>query len=173
MRQVGKMAGLVTVFIFFMVVGSYGQSLGDVARQQRQKQQAKNPDHPPKVITNEDLPDSAEPSSSESSDNAEHETSSPHPASSGSKSAEQWKAQIQGQKSSIASLQSQIESLKSSIRFAGPNCVANCVQYNERQIKKQDEVERMQKQLDEEKKKLDEMQDSARKDGFGNSVYDP
>ena len=31
----------------------------------------------------------------------------------------------------------------------------------------------MQKQLEEEKKKLDDMQESARKEGFGNSVYDP
>ncbi len=173
MRKAGKKAVLMTGFIFLMVAGSYGQSLGDVAREQRQKQAAKAANHPPKVITNEDIPESPEASSNEPSDNAEHETSSSHPASSGSKSAEQWQAQIQGQKSSIASLQNQIEKLNSSIHFAGPNCVANCVQYNERQVKKQDEVQRMQKQLEEEKKKLEDMQDSARKEGFGNSVYDP
>lgn len=172
MRQAGKMAFLITTFIFLVVAGSYGQSLGDVARQQRQKQQAKTTHTPAKVITNEDIPASTDSPSSESSDNAEHETSSSQPASSGSHSAEQWKARIQGQKSSIASLQGQIDKLNSSVHFAGPNCV-NCVQYNERQVKKQDEVQRMQKQLEEEKKKLEDMQESARKDGFGNSVYDP
>jgi uncharacterized coiled-coil protein SlyX len=47
------------------------------------------------------------------------------------------------------------------------------VQYNQRQVQKQDEVQRMQKQLDEQKKKLEEMQESARKAGLGSSVYEP
>jgi len=66
-----------------------------------------------------------------------------------------------------------MERLNSSVRFAPGNCVRGCVQYNERQIQKQDTVQTMQLQLDEQKRKLEQMQDAARKEGFGNSVYEP
>jgi len=87
--------------------------------------------------------------------------------------AEEVRSQIQAQKSSIADLKQQIDSIGSSIHYAGGNCVANCVQWNEHQKEKQDEVERMKAQLDEQQKHLEEMQDTARKQGFGSSVYDP
>ena len=87
--------------------------------------------------------------------------------------AEQWKSQIQSQKNQIASLQTQIDQLNESIHFAPANCVENCVSWNERQKEKQQQVERMQAQLEEQKKRLDEMQESARKQGYGSSVYDP
>ena len=172
MRQACKVVILLMGLTLLAVAGSYAQSLGDVAREQRQKQ-AKATHTPPKVITNEDIPESPDASANSSTDSPEHETSSSPHASGGSMSAEQWKARIEGQKNSIAALQEQIDKLNSSIHFAGPNCVAHCVQYNERQLKKQEEVQRMQKQLEDEKKKLDDMQDSAHKEGFGNSVYDP
>ena len=47
---------------------SYGQSLGDVAREQRQKQQAKDPKAAPKVVTNEEIPESPETSANSSDD---------------------------------------------------------------------------------------------------------
>ena len=47
------------------------------------------------------------------------------------------------------------------------------MQWNERQIKKQDDVQRMQQQLDQQKKQLENMQESARKAGLGSSVYEP
>lgn len=87
--------------------------------------------------------------------------------------AEEVRSQIQSQKSSIADLKQQIDSIGSSIHYAGGNCVANCVQWNEHQKDKQDEVERMKAQLEEQQKHLEEMQDTARKQGFGSSVYDP
>lgn len=87
--------------------------------------------------------------------------------------AEEVRSQIQAQKSSIADLKQQIDSIGGSIHYAGGNCVANCVQWNEHQKDKQDEVERMKAQLEEQEKHLEEMQDTARKQGFGSSVYDP
>ena len=157
--------------ISFAVAASHAQSLGDVAREQRQKQ-AKDAHAPRKVVTNEDIPESAEPVSTTSVSD-ERETPPAAPASNDTHAAEQWKAKLETQRGSIASLQSQIDKLNASIHFAGPNCVANCVQYNERQIHKQDEVERMQKQLEEQKHKLEDMQESARKAGLGSSVYEP
>ncbi len=87
--------------------------------------------------------------------------------------AEVWTSQISAQKIQIASLQKQIDSINRSIQFAPANCVANCVQWNERQLEKQRQAEGMQVQLEEQKKRLESMQDSARKQGYGSAVYDP
>jgi predicted RNase H-like nuclease (RuvC/YqgF family) len=87
--------------------------------------------------------------------------------------AEEYKSRIQDEKGAIEALQSQIAELSESIRFAGANCVANCEQWNEHQKRKLDQVESMKSQLEEQKKQLQEMQDSARKQGFGSSVYEP
>ncbi|MGA8491821.1 MAG: hypothetical protein WB711_15450 [Terriglobales bacterium] len=163
---------IVAGVICFAVASGYAQSLGDVAREQRQKQaQAKDAHAPRKVLTNEDLPESAEPESSTSI--TDHDNTPAPPASNDVRAGEQWKAKIEMQKNSIASLQSQIDRLNSSIHFAPGNCVRNCVLHNERQIDKQDEVQRVQKQLDEQKQKLENMQESARKAGLGSSVYEP
>lgn len=153
------------------LASSHAQSLGDVAREQRQKQ-AKDAHAERKVLTNEDLPERTEPESSTSVTD-EHEATPAAPATNDAHAGQQWKAKIEAQRNSVASLQDQIDKLNASIHFAGPNCVANCVQYNERQIHKQDEVERMQKQLEEQKKKLEDLQESARKAGLGSSVYEP
>jgi len=171
MRKAHKIVAVIGI-VLFVVAASYGQSLGDVAREQRQKQ-AKDAHATHKVVTNEDIPEQAEPVSSTSVSTDEHDTAPSPPASNDIHAGEQWKAKIEAQKSSVASLQSQIDKLNSSIHFTGANCVANCAQHNERQIQKQDEVQRMQKQLDEQKKQLEDMQESARKAGLGSSVYEP
>jgi len=158
------------LLVSLAAVLSYGQSLGDVAREQRQQQQAKKTQANPKVVTNEDLP--------EHPDAEQSVSGNPQAADSDQdfaqkKPAEQWKQEIQQQKQSVANLQAQMDRLNSSIHFAPGNCVRNCVQHNERQIQKQDEVQRMQSELDQQKKRLEDMQESARKQGYGNSVYEP
>ena len=49
----------------------------------------------------------------------------------------------------------------------------NGAQYNEQQRRRQIQLDQMEKQLEHQKKRLADMQESARKAGFGNSVYDP
>ncbi len=88
-------------------------------------------------------------------------------------SADDWKAQIQSQKNYIASTESDIKSLNESIQYAGANCVANCADWNERQKQKQDQVESLKIQLEEQRKHLEELQEGARKQGYGSSVYEP
>jgi TolA-binding protein len=171
MPQAHKIVAIAGV-VFFVVVSSYAQSLGDVAREQRQKQ-AKDTHPTRKVLTNEDLPESTEPVSSTSTSTDQHDTAPASPASNDTHAGEQWKAKIEAQKNLVASLQSQIDKLNSSIHFVEANHYYNGVQYNERQVRKQEEVQRMQKQLDEQKKQLEAMQESARKAGLGSSVYDP
>ncbi len=87
--------------------------------------------------------------------------------------AEQWKSQIQQMKNSISSMQSQINSLTASIQYAGGNCVSGCVEWNEHQKQKQDQVESMKSQLEQMQRRLEDMQDAARQQGYGSSVYDP
>jgi hypothetical protein len=180
MSQTSKfLLQLVTVIVLLAAV-SYSQdtqTLGDVARQTRQQKQVK--DAPVKnasarkVVTNDEIP--AHPSSSvEGPANKGHERvfSNP-PSGAGKVSAEQCKAQIQEQKNVVSSLQKQIDKLNSSIHFVEANLYVNGVQYNKRQAEKQQEVERAQAQLEEQKKRLEDMQESARKQGYGSSVYDP
>jgi hypothetical protein len=97
----------------------------------------------------------------------------PDPAFGGKMSPDEVKSQIQDQKSAINALQAQITELNDSIHFAGANCVANCVQWNEGQQQKQRQVEDMRSALENAKQALEQMQDYARKMGFGSSVYDP
>jgi hypothetical protein len=156
----------------FVVAGSYAQSLGDVARQQRQKQ-AKDAHAARKVVTNEEIPEHPDESSTTSTTTDDHDSAPASSASNDTHSGEEWKAKIEAQKSSVASLQNQIDKLNSSIHFVEANRYSNGVQYNEHQVKKQEEVQRMQKQLDEQKKQLEDMQESARKAGLGSSVYEP
>lgn len=84
-----------------------------------------------------------------------------------------WRSQILAQKKGIADLEQDIKTVGGSIHFAGANCVANCAEWNERQQQKQNEVDTMKAQLDEAKKQLKEMQESARKDGFASLVDTP
>ena len=148
----------------------YGQSLGDVAREERLKQAAKKGQAALKVITNEDLPEHSDSLESGASSQANRETGPSRPM--GSKSAEQWRAEIAAQRRSVEALQSQIDRLNSS-RVARTYCLRNCVQWNEHQIQRQDEVEHKQAELEEQKRKLEDMQEAARKEGYGNAVYEP
>jgi chromosome segregation ATPase len=152
-------------------------SLGDLARQQRQQKEksktASSKDaSSPKVITNEQISGHASVALIPVAASGE-KTAPPASSDSAKKSAEDWKSQIQDQKSQVAVLESQVAALSESIRFAPGNCVANCVEWNEHQKEKQQQVERMQAQLEDQKKQLEEMQDSARKQGYGSAVYDP
>ncbi|MFZ0734968.1 MAG: hypothetical protein WAM79_21810 [Candidatus Sulfotelmatobacter sp.] len=175
-------------------------SLGDLARQVRQQKQLKDPQtkdaaksaptgspaqksaakppaiQTPHVITNENIGSpaivtSAPVPQAEAKDDSED--NQPDSPAERTEAAEKWKQQIQSQKQAITSLQRQIDEIGGSIQYAGGNCVANCVEWNERQKQKQDQVESMKAQLADQQKRLEDMQESARKQGFGSTVYDP
>jgi len=181
---VGTRCKLILVFVAAVCLaagaaeGQDSPSLGDLARQQRQqKEQSKTAPgkdaKASKVITNEEIPDRTGPATSPAVGGQANQNPMPVPSNGAKQAPEQVKSQILTQKSKIATLQGQVDELNESVRFAPANCVENCVGWNERQREKQQRAERMQAQLEEEKRRLEDMQDSARKQGYGSSIYDP
>lgn len=186
-----RVFAFLTANLFFSALLAYGQdsqSLAETARQSRmQKQQKETPakDAAPRatdgqtaktsrVITNDDIPEHV--GSTQTLENSPHPyraVYSPSSTGAGKTSADQWKSRIQAQKDTIASLQREIASLSASIHFP-ENCLPRtCAQRNERQLEKENRVGIMNHQLDEQRRHLEELQESARKEGYGSSVYDP
>jgi predicted RNase H-like nuclease (RuvC/YqgF family) len=167
-------------FCFALVLFSHsahGQSLGDVARQQRE-QNAKNTKPAHKVITDEDMPEHpADPASPSDSDNA---SSTANPigddesnTANKEQRGEELKQAISAEKQAIAETQNQIDKANDSVHYVEANRYSNGVQYNEHQARKQEEIKRLQTQLDERKRKLSDLQEKARREGFSSTIYDP
>jgi predicted RNase H-like nuclease (RuvC/YqgF family) len=163
-----------------MSSAAYGQSLGDIARENREKQNAENASAAqPKVITNANLPKDpdanqepaeAQSEASASSAAADHRSAEQRLAE--QHAADQWKRQILAQKNKMATLQARIDQLNASIRSAGGS-VQYEGPYNRHQAQQLQRVAQIQLQLDEQKMKLDQMQEAARHAGMHTAVYDP
>lgn len=151
-------------------------SLGDLARKQRAKQQqGKNSSaKSKKVVSDEDLPargtsgDEVPPR-----DGPHAEISIPRSATDMTQYGDQLKTAILRQKAAIADLKGRIEKLNDSIHFVQANAYRNGVEYNKLQAQKQQEVERLQGQLGDQQRDLEQMQETARKAGYGGAVWDP
>jgi predicted ribosome quality control (RQC) complex YloA/Tae2 family protein len=177
MRRVFLLCSTIVCLPALLVYGQDGQSLADLARQARQQKPQK--DDPSeagrasktaKVISDEEIREHAGESEGPSTpgDKSRPPSGSTSTSKDAKTSAEQWKSKILAQKQLIRSMQNDIDKLDSSIHFS-----AKSVRWNEGQKQKQQEVERMRAQLEDQKKRLEEMQESARRQGYGNSVYDP
>src|SRR5258708_40300806 len=159
---------------------AYGQSLGDIARENREKQNAENASAAqPKVITKANLqkdpdanqePAEAQSEASASSAAADHRSAEQRLAE--QRAADQWKRQILAQKNKMATLQARIDQLNASIHSAGGS-VQYEAPYNRYQVRQMRRVAQIQTQLDEQKMKLDQMQEAARHAGMHTTVYDP
>jgi predicted RNase H-like nuclease (RuvC/YqgF family) len=153
-------------------------SLGNLARKQREKQQqTKNaPVKPKKVVTDEDLPAHAASDSADETlphDGPHAEMSIQRSANDVLQNGDQMKTAITRQKALIADLKNRIDKLNSSIQFVQANAYRNGVEYNKYQAQKQQEVDRLQGQLNEQQRDLEQMQETARKAGYGSAVWDP
>jgi hypothetical protein len=180
-RRVVRGLGLIAVVIavFALSTDSLGQSsdtpsLGDLARKQREKQQSKNSTaKPKKVVTDEDMPAHAPDADVLPSDVPHGAVSGERTASDLLQSGEQFKSAIVRQKGVIADLKAHIDKLNASIHFVEANAYRNGVEYNKVQAQKQQEVDRLQGQLNEQQRGLEQMQETARKAGYGSAVWDP
>jgi hypothetical protein len=161
----------------------YGQSLGDIARENRDKRTEEASTTPPKVITNKDLPkdpDANQPTdavsgadsaaSKTADDGAAHRSAEQRIAE--QQAADQWKRHILAQKNKMATLQARIDQLNSSIH-SEYGSVQSQGPYNRYQARQLQRVAQFQQQLDEQKRKLDQMQEAARHAGMHSAIYDP
>jgi predicted RNase H-like nuclease (RuvC/YqgF family) len=170
----------ISAIALLMSSAAYGQSLGDIARANREKQNAENTSAAqPRVITNANLPKdpdaNQEPAEAQSETNAsstaaDHRSAQQRLAE--QRAADQWKRQILAQKNKMATLQARIDQLNASIRSAGGS-VQYEGPYNRHQARQLQRVAQIQLQLDEQKMKLDQMQEAARHAGMHTVVYDP
>jgi hypothetical protein len=171
----------ILVFTLLTNLAAYGQSLGDIARENREKQNAASASVPPPVvITNKDLPRDPDADQSQSdgqpeagaipSKPANHRAAEANPAQ--QRVVQQWKKQILAQEAKIVDLQARIDQLNASIhavngsaQFEGP-----VNRYQARQLERAQEI---QLQLDGQKRKLAEIQEEARHAGMHTTTYDP
>jgi len=163
---------------------TYGQSLGDVARENREKMAADAAAAPPKVITNKDIPKDPDakqepPGAQPGADVAKGNTAADQRAArraaeqrlAEQRAADQWKRQILAQENKVATLQARIDQLNALIRSA-----YGTVQYEppyRSQARQLQRVAQMQEQLDEQKIKLEQMQEAARHADMHTAIYDP
>jgi hypothetical protein len=173
--------------LLFLTGGAgYSQSLGDVARENRDKKAAETSATPPKVITNADLPKNPDGDTGATEENNMPATPSPADAAASRKAAEQraddqraahhWKKQILAQKNTIADQQARIDKLRASLHFFDRNYDYDYygrVEDNRRQAQRMERLKQMDQQLDQQKQKLEEMQEAARHAGMHTAVYDP
>lgn len=160
-----------------MISASHAQSLGEIAKQQRErnKQQVT---HSSRVLTNEDLgngSNSGERTPAASPD--QKRKASAHAGQSdenNAPSADEFSSKIQHKKQTIAEIEDRIAKLQSTINYVqnNRNIYANAPEYNEEQKRKEQEVSRLKGVLQQQQDELQELQDRARKAGYGNAVYD-
>jgi hypothetical protein len=189
----------VVAIALLMGSAAFGQSLGDIARENREKQNAQDASTPapkPKVITNKDLPKDPDGDVAPEAaavghiaPNAPANTAANTGANNGSanraaerhyaqqraaeeRAAEQWKRQIVAQKTKMANLQARIDQVQASIRAANGEVQAEQA-FNHYQARQLQQVALMQQQLNEQRIRLDQMQDEARRAGMHTVVYDP
>ncbi len=172
------------LLLLFASVTVYSQSLGDVARENRDKKASATPTTPSKVITNADLP--KDPEGDEIS-TAGAEEASPGKAAANARSSQraaqqraaeqragaQWRKQILNQKQMIANLQERADKLKATIYFMDPNTDYDAVAFNRYQARQLERLQEVREKIELQKKKLEEMQEAARHAGMHTPVYDP
>lgn len=176
---------VIAVLLNATAFGQSGQSLGDIARANREKQQEQQTSGiKPKTITNADLPES-------STGIPEADASDPMTMVSGvsrtynnradqrmnqqlfaeEHAGNQWRERIQVQEGRVADLQARIDQTNaamhsnSSVQSEGP--------FNRSQARQMQRVAQMEEMLDQQKRKLEMMQEAARRAGMHTSVYDP
>jgi len=178
--------------VLLMASASYGQSLGDIARENRDKKAQDPSSEAPKVITNKDLPKDPDAAQESTDGQAETDTANNPPVDVKAdqraarqsahrsaqqrlyeqRAADQWKRQIVAQKNRVAVLQARIDQLNELLRSSGGS-VQYEAPYNRDQVRQLRRISQVQQQLDEQKMRLAEMQETARRAGMHTVVYDP
>jgi predicted RNase H-like nuclease (RuvC/YqgF family) len=183
MRRGTIQTNFVNIVAIALLIASaaYGQSLGDVARKNREKKAQSASAEQPKVITNQDLakPTDSSPEASETKPAASTNTGNNFAARRAAqkhlaeqRAAAQWKKQIVEQESKMNALQARINQLNASIHSAGGG-VQTDGPYNYYRARQVERMSQLQEELDEQKRSFGELQEAARRAGMHTVVYDP
>ncbi len=156
-----------------------GQSLGDLARTVHAQQQADQTSGvKPKVITNQDLPtdpppvpESSEPMTTvsgvkRSSADQYSDQRANQRMSAEQRSGEQWRSRIQDQEARVADLQARIDHVNQSMH-AAIGTASYDTPVSRYQTIQLERLAHLQETLDQQKQRLAQMQDAARRAGLG------
>jgi hypothetical protein len=83
---------------------------------------------------------------------------------------EQWRQRVLEQENKVASMQARIEQLNAAAHSGSASAQGP---YNRYQARQMERAQQMQQQLDEQKRRLESMQEAARRQGMHTQVYDP
>jgi chromosome segregation ATPase len=162
-------------FLKFLAIGMvlpmpiFAQSVADIARENRETKAAQDASAvKTKVITNQDLGEGPEGKPELGLQPRSRVTAKAANLPQNNQRSEQWKKQIKEQETKIANLQARLDQIDAALR-ANRNAQGA---YNRYQTAQQDKAAQLQLEIDEQRKKLDEMEDAARHSGPRNSVYD-
>lgn len=165
----------ITTLLLFASVAAYGQSLGDVARQTREKEAAATA--PAKVITDGDLaPGASEtglPTKSQTASQGKSRASSGPANPLDSHAAEQWRRQILAQKRTVETLEKRLARYQASLSSVDAAAISRGEILSRSQALEQERIAQVHEQLGEQRAKLLEIQEEARRAGMHTQVYDP
>ena len=151
----------------------HAQSLGEIARRQQQKKQPANIVLR-KVLTNDDMAAVSSTTSAGSNPSATDKGTSASPSKDSTAwTAEKFRSEIQKQRDAIAETQNAIDKIEPTINHVqnNRNIYTNAPEYNAHQDEKQQTVNQLKGRLAEQQSELADLQEKARKAGYGNSVY--
>lgn len=166
----------ITTLLVLASVTVHGQSLGDVARESRKKAGATAPS---KVITDGDLAKEAqEPEEAGASGKAQTApgktaTGKAPATSSLDPRAEQWQKQILAQKRTVATLEKRLARYQASLSSVDAAAISRGEILSRSQALEQERIAQVHEQLGEQRAKLLEIQEEARRAGMHTQVYDP
>ena len=171
---------------------SSGQSLGDIARENKRKKETEaSPATPPKVITNADLPKNPAGYTGPPADEEQNGTSSPEHPKANNKAAAQrsadqraaawWRMRIAAQKAVLANLKGQADQLRTAIRYTNQNNYQptdaqgnySGLAYNRTEAWQNARLRQLERQIQRQTRQLEDLQDRARHAGMESAVYDP
>ena len=180
-RQFRNFGYPITTLLLFASVTAYGQSLGNVARESRDKKAEATATAPPKVITDADMPTDAQRlegsgTAGKARNASSGKTGADRPASTNpvdAHPAEQWRRQILAQKRTVATLEKRLARFQASLSSVDADAIARGEIFSRSQALEKERLDQVQEQLDEQRAKLLEMQEEARRAGMHTQVYDP
>lgn len=168
--------------IFALLVGmlligatALAQSLGDVARENRDSKATAQPTS--KVITNKDLTGEDDPAESPNTTSAPQKRqvtrNTAAPRETDQRAAAFWKQRVVAQKNVIANLQARADLIRASLKLTNAGNAYEGPALTRYQARQLDRLQQTELQIEQQKRSLEDLQEAARRAGMHTAVYDP